>query len=156
VAVSGAATAGGSASAGDIVVGSVTSNVPASISLSNAEVLIDPVSFSAQDREMVFTTADVSWIGIQEVNPENGQVVSVPWSDPPIGAMLPERKVYVTPGPVWSVANRRLRAALRDGREALLDAAGVPSIVPALDGSSTLVVDGRAVIDAIDVAASGL
>lgn len=132
---------------GDVPVPDPVADAPVRVMLQNHEYIFDSMLRTIGAGATLVSTDGALILGFP-ANAE-GDVVVARWHIPPQLPYLPAAEYYVVPGSVGSDSGMALLRSVRAGRQAQLDAAGVPKITAVTGEEAALTLDARAVFNAV-------
>jgi len=135
---------------GEVFLINAPRTVPIDVTLTNRQGLFGPDLVTLQDA-VALVRSDAAVVLSFQVHSATGKIADRidPAPAPPVLPNVPPGVYYIAPGHLGAAVSLGLLDAVRAGRQADLDAAGVPKFTAAEGQPVTLQVDARAARDAI-------
>lgn len=132
---------------GDVVIEDTPADCSVAVSMSSHADLFDS-SLMSLGGAATFISADAGYVGNFPASPDGG-VLRETFYVPARRPLLPPGAYYVAPGGFGTRASMAVYLSILNGRQAALDAAGVPRITAVSGQEASLEFDARAAYDAI-------
>jgi hypothetical protein len=132
---------------GDVVVMDTPADAPVRVSLQNKADLFDSTG-AAIDLSVTFISTNGTFVLGFPADLE-GNVLRELFYVPPRLPLLPPGEYYAIPGLISSQSGMALYLSIREGRQVLLDAAGVPKFTAISGQEVSLIIDARAAYEAV-------